>query len=604
MGRAYGVSSACLRYIVPFVYQGTFEDACVAVERQREVLAQKDPETGKREATGEYRNLWVRKVSSMGGTESDLYDYIKNEILFDGEELDLKEEKPGCQWVHWRSEESKYKDGQKIAELLYFADGIQTAGVKQSPAWDIAITNECLVLYRNGLGLVWYEIVLPTGNIDSEALKKFQNTIKELNRGERTLFWKKCREEPAYGLIAETSVNPKTGQQHHKYIAPFSFGMWIQDNLHFLAVDYLAARKAAYFNMLRKTMKYIAGLKAEGAALSTIGDETVEADLAYRYTTAPDKAILFTYCAFDGDGEEREALTFHLANGYKDSYHLSNETVADMKKPFSNVIWYATQEGAAYLSWPFPDNRDVFTGLIPSKVKTDYFTLYLKVLYQSLSLLVYAQRIQREISAVSDRYLTERPDTRITDLFIGINLFLTKSMATSVSHIHHQSEFYIYLKEQLRIHSDVESVTAGLNTLDALQREQRQREESLRIAQEWQEEQRRDREAEQLRLASEERQKKAEEAEKRRDNHIQAGVGLFSILAIGSALIDMYDFIGKLVPGSEGGWGELLDCWPILAVEIVFTAIIIVIGGFACKFTWQAFKESKKGITENPMDEK
>lgn len=118
------------------------------------------------------------------------------------------------------------------------------------------------------------------------------------------------------------------------------------------------------------------------------------------------------------------------------------------------------------MAWVDEDNKEVFKSLIPSKVRTDYFALYMKILYQSFSLLLYAEKIQTNILASSEKYIAEPLDKKITNLFGEINLFLTKSMATSVSHIHHQSEFYVYIKKQLRIQDDVESLTLGLNALD------------------------------------------------------------------------------------------------------------------------------------------
>ena len=290
----------------------------------------------------------------------------------------------------------------------------------------------------------------------------------------------------------------------------------------------------------------------------------------------PDKAILFTYVSFgsrtaEDDLENKYSLIFHITNGYKDSYHFSSEVKSEIKRPFDNALWYATQEGAAYLSWPVADNKEVFDSLIPSKVRTDYFALYLKVLYQSFSLLVYAEKIQAEISAVNGKYLTEPLDKKITELFGEINLFLTKSMATSVSHIHHQSEFYVYLKNQLRVHDDVKSVTSGLNALDILQREQRQREESKRVQDAWQEEQRRDREAQEERAKREDREKKS-------DGKIQAIMGLFALLGISSALVDCFDFIGKFDPQNGDFWDLVCTTqgW-----EIAFFVVIGIISVIA-----------------------
>ena len=79
-------------------------------------------------------------------------------------------------------------------------------------------------------------------------------------------------------------------------------------------------------------------------------------------------------------------------------------------------MWYATQEGAAYISWPENDNLEVFTSLIPSKMRVDYFTLYMKNLYQSFSLLLYAEKIQKEIPAVQIRQEREE-NNRISELF-------------------------------------------------------------------------------------------------------------------------------------------------------------------------------------------
>lgn len=187
--------------------------------------------------------------------------------------------------------------------------------------------------------------------------------------------------------------------------------------------------------------------------------DTVEGrKLSEKQQMVPDKALLFSYVCMEDDGEtkehEREQLAFYLANGYKESFVYSGENDDKMRRPFGTSLWYATQEGAAYLAWPTKENRRTFTGTIFSKFKVDYFTLYIKTLYQSFSLLIYAERIQKEISADYTTYAVKTVQDsgsgeeikKATDLITEINLFLTKSMATSVSHLHHQNDFYGYLK--------------------------------------------------------------------------------------------------------------------------------------------------------------
>jgi hypothetical protein len=201
--------------------------------------------------------------------------------------------------------------------------------------------------------------------------------------------------------------------------------------------------------------------------------------------------------------------------------------------------------------------------------------------------MLYAEKIQTEISAINDKYLVEPLDKRITELFGEINLFLTKSMATSVSHIHHQSEFYIYIKKQLRIQDDVESVTAGLNALDVIQREQRRREENKRVQEAWKEEQRRDRDAQKARLAREEREKKS-------DGKIQAIMGLFALLGISSALVDCFDFIGKFDPEGDF-WKFVIETQGIEIAFFIIVGIISIIAiYFSVKAIVNAFKEESK----------
>jgi hypothetical protein len=304
-----------------------------------------------------------------------------------------------------------------------------------------------------------------------------------------------------------------------------------------IGVRYFAERKSAWNSILKKS----------GCAADDGQKET---------RMAPDKAILFSYYALRASGEddprERGALAYELTNGYNDRYCCSDETLAAMKHPFGNVIFYATQEGAAYLAWIDEKSRQVFGSTIYTKVKNDYFTLYLKVLYQSFSLLIYAQKIQAEISVNQGKKSGSSLSESMTGLLEEINLFLAKSMATSVSHIHHQSEFYVYLKQQLRIHEDVKSVTAGLDALDTLQKEQN------------------------------------EQRERESDNQISAIMGLFALLGISSALLDCFDFITRFCGGET--WAELSS--GARCVELIFMLLIAMVGLAAIWFAVRAIRDA------------
>ncbi|MBQ1376642.1 MAG: hypothetical protein IIY77_01600, partial [Lachnospiraceae bacterium] len=67
--------------------------------------------------------------------------------------------------------------------------------------------------------------------------------------------------------------------------------------------------------------------------------------------------------------------------------------------------------------------------------------------------------------------------------------------------------------------------------------------------------------------------------EKERDERMQFGLSLISVLAFFSALIDFYDFINTFTGRTEDGWGTLLSNHPwLFAFTVFISAIILIIG--------------------------
>ena len=127
---------------------------------------------------------------SLEGTERDLYNYIKNEYRFENSEDPLSDQKMGCEWLFWKSRSSVVRNGENIVEMLYFPKGISKKDVSIPKSFHVSITEAGINLYRNGLGFLWYEMALPLKEFDSEKLKQFQNSVRELNRGDKTVLWK------------------------------------------------------------------------------------------------------------------------------------------------------------------------------------------------------------------------------------------------------------------------------------------------------------------------------------------------------------------------------------------------------------------------------
>lgn len=608
----------CLKYIVPFKYSGDFESVCALVDSQQDqfqktISKKKSDNSKEKETVNITKKAWIRfsdhgnldVANSDNGTinnkyyhpvsESDLYDYIRTEFYLGDYGEPISPKKEGGQWIYWASTKLKDKErkGHLSNNLAYFPDGLTKISKKRLSEkeekskkqadeqaeeqvekqvtnefadkslsidlvddenitkWGFDISSLGLYLFRNGFGFLWYEIKLDTdANADSISapdLEIFQNRIKELNfKNGEVWFWEKIDKIPIVGIDLGKESSEKAD---HEYYKPFCMGTWINEKLCFLSPEYIAKRN--YSSPEKYIKNHYKGILSKVDSSQPIQNDQASAG---GDTYVPDKAILFTYAAFntvwgDDTADERAKLAYHITNGYTDSYKLCDETSEQLFKPFGNVIWYATQEGASYLAWPDETNEEVFKSNIRSKVKTDYFTLFIKVLYQSYSLMLYGQRINNEISAKS----SDKKSKKLDAISEEVNRFLTKSLATSVSHIHHQSTFYNYLKKQLRLKEDVESISLGVNALNKLERI------------------------------------KDDEKEAKRDKRTSAILGFFAIITIPSALVDTFGFLWNL----DKDFGNLTlyyQQWDtnINKVIAILSILMILI---TLKAIWDAFTD-------------
>ena len=592
----YQVSATLLRYIVPFTYEGDFDEACAKIDREgAEACAKTDREDSDLAAAGKPSDRgWIRYTPSMVRGESDLYAYIREEFMFDNPDaapasgaqlMPLSDKKSGAQWIH-----RKMGKRTPLAQLVLLPNyKINSGKGGKNPQvtpeeWDeyyekavhIDLTEMGIYLFRNGLGFVWYE--LDPGPIASSRLIGMQKHIKELNLASKISLLKIEKQPVGEGMVVGKKVIHNNGEKYYGkdiYLTPFFMGKMLVDTMRFLGVTFLTERKATYPTMLKMAKRFVEAFPYDKKEYSA---QTLER-AAQDYPTFPDKAVLFSYGYMYnpedlGEEMERCALSFYLTKGYLAGYSCPADIAEKMVKPFRNAIWFASSEGASYFNWGTDAKPEFYTGGIMPKIKNDYFPLFIKALYQSYSLFLFGRKIQEEIPAQDIERMSDEDYERIAKRYEEINLFLTKSMATSVSHIDHQSEFYNFLKERLRIAEDARSIGSGLDALDALQKEERHRKEVLRLA-------------EVSRL-----EKEKEEEEKQRDNAVQRVLEIISMLAIASALIDSYDFISKLAIGQEESWGWMFAKHPgVFLLELV---VVLGIAAIAIRGLIMIRKSKKK----------
>ena len=359
------------------------------------------------EICGKISTNWELRTPS--DSEQDIYEYVADSLYSTEKTISESENDIGSLWV------PKKQSSIRFPHLIYK----DTSTDIQYKLYSHEIG---LSIFRNGMGFVWYDISLrnmdTTFVTNTDVIINFQNKFKELNRRSNT-----------NRIIIEDSNEL------------FVLGEWIVDTL-------LSDISNKRFYPGRK-----------------------HCNNNEYHNKIPDKALLYTYYIVLDDIEQSELvkLNYRISSGYDTKYKLSDALTEKSFIPFDNVVWKITKEGCGCAV--NTDEKDsFFTKLFVDKVRNDYFILYLLLLYQSYSLLMYAEKIELKMSANPEFYLNSKDNTKIQRLLAEMNTFTMKSTHASVSHIQHQNEFYEYGMTRLRIKEDTESVVAGAESLGEMQK--------------------------------------------------------------------------------------------------------------------------------------
>ncbi len=389
-----------------------------------------------------YGGTWV--ADSVRGGERDMYEYILDSFR---EGPSLHPENIGAAFRYVPVHASVKNHGHEESAVLK----LRYTEKKTKERFLFNLKEAGLYLFSSGVGFLWYEITEPVKEaveekdrcpISIESFLEFQYSFKELNyERNQKVFRLADREEP------------------------FLMGNWV----------------AAVLQPVSENLEFFAERK------NALKDE--------RFPRVPDKAVLFNYGAYEAPMEQVAEYSYYLTKGYKRSYRMPADVRERMRRPFENVIWYVTDEGAGYYAQIDAQNRELFLKDMKRAARNEYFLMYVLALNEEYSILNYAARISGELPADPQQYLagmytqvtgqeedeTElfRREQQVTRLSTEIHLFLTKNVRTSVSHIGHQNAFYRYVLEALYVKEDMEALTSGLNSLQVLLQQVTERERML-----------------------------------------------------------------------------------------------------------------------------
>lgn len=349
--------------------------------------------------------------------------------------------------------------------------------------FEFSIKRVGLFVFRTGIGIFWFELK-NSENIKLSPFTKIENFIE----------FQKCFKQLS-APWQKDMFHVVTGNNGKEELTPFMAGKWINDILNSTFASSVSAPvKIEYY--------------------STEEDCTSTEPL-------PDKAILFNLALmkpvnehyFEDVKEELSHIGFMLSNGFNDSY-LMPDNIRDLSlKTFDNVLWHASSFGMGQYVAYNKSNAFFFENLLSDRMFSDYFIVYIIILYQQYSVLFYTEQL--ELTFPSD--LNKIGLDTLQKYSERINLFLIKSVYASVSHLEQHNNVYRYISKTMCIKDNINDLTIGLDSLSAIIRNKNN----------------------------------DEEADK--DKQISNSLNSLALVVIASALTDTYSFLDNDLPDLING---------------------------------------------------
>lgn len=448
--------------------------------------------------------------------KSELYTHILKTLSVNCESADCQDYSIGSSWeyVPLRNEALRPDIRCTVKKAVRQSQDV-SENIPTDVTFRFSINRAGLFAFRTEIGLFWFEInadengeCSPFSDIRDFTL--FQKCMKELSAP-----WQKDMYELHNGGDSGTS-------------AKFIMGEWISDILNSLmSSDGGNILKAEYYSS-----RVIDGNKN-------------------KKITVPDKAILFNLAVMKPEHDYyyekvRRDLTstaFLLSNGFTDNYLMPENFEGNVLRPFANVVWHASSFGVGQYVITDDSNAFFFEKIMPARMMSDYFIIYIILLYQHYSIQFYTEKLELTFPANLEKISLDT----LLNYSEKINLFLIKSVYASVSHLEQHNNVYRHISEKLCIRENISCLTIGLDSLSEIIRN------------------------------------KNNDAEATHEKNITNSLNSLALVVIASALTDTYAFLNNDVPDLINGLleGNYLptDNQPYIwfVVKGMFVAILTVL---------------------------
>lgn len=423
MNKAINNKNTVLRYIVPFYVER--EDK---TNEQYEVLVEQLHGANGYELLGD------------SAKEKDLYKYIYDQIGIGNDTKEL-----GCVYVKTQVKDIPEKiknEVEKDSEIKIENKDKEEEKIENKPQpinlkykisnekiLSIQIDNYKIYLFKTGINFFVYDIKI-LEECELDELEKFQNAFKELVRSD--VIKREYNKEDENGKTVQTEGIYRGAEAIHKELT----SIFAIDNI----IRYYSEREIKINKVDTKVV---------------------------------DKPILFSYVSVL-DEDKLSAVyyksAYYLSTGFTTKYEYNERRMEKVFRPFDNIIWEISKEGCCGLAVVENEKHYLYSDF-KTRVKNDYFLLYILVLHQAHVMLDFSNMIARELPADYESYDDGEGKLyeTIKKIKLRLNVFLARNVYTSVSHIQHHNEFYDYAVRRLDIEHDIQSVSAGLGALEKTQ---------------------------------------------------------------------------------------------------------------------------------------
>ena len=500
----YAKQIPLLRYIVPFSYgDKSFDEASADILRS---------------------GRWKKAMRSdlVPSCEEDLYEHIYTSIL----DAENASNNLGTAFLPAVPQ-------QRHMVYRFSRDGVS------ANEFHFCLADSGLFIFRTGVGFYVYDAVFSDDFPDNETLSAdelvlFQNRIKELNilrgfQSKGTNYF--CIYPYDAGSPAEDGKIPYytlaqeiAGMLQDLFGKVFYYPPRVNERLKMEKITEIreqwegARRRFEEKNVHPNQKKYKRrkqefDLAKEKWANMTVSDIVRQEGLPSDVKVVPDKALLFSYVVFNTDrelaSEEEKAGAIHelcrnayyLTRGYKQSYKVASDAAnerAQMFERHENDFWDAALEGAGdyVLLYDHLLDREqrqnyshFFDTIRPREMKGDYFLLYILLLYQHYSIVLYSRKISETVPGQRDALerITDDEDrvyAGLRTLKNELDLFMANSMFEAIGQITDVCNLYTYIETKLQIKKNLETLRQGLDGInhlceDIIRKKERETEEKI-----------------------------------------------------------------------------------------------------------------------------